>query len=112
MKCFISIGTGHPGIRSVSDRGVKKLLEALKKEATDTDRTSEQFLSRWREHVERDRCFRFNVHRGLENVGLEEFEQQGLLKEATSTYLLERDTKGKVLRCAKNLRAKECTYEA
>ena len=30
VKCFISIGTGHPGITTVSERGLKNLMETLK----------------------------------------------------------------------------------
>lgn len=112
VKCFISIGTGHPGIRSVSDKGLKNLVQTLQKEATETESTNQQFLGRWRDHVEKDRCFRFNVEHGLENVGLAEFEQQDLIQAATSTYLKERGTKGKVRMCVENLRMKECTSSA
>ncbi|KAF2469234.1 phospholipase [Lindgomyces ingoldianus] len=112
VKCFISIGTGHPGIRSVSDKGLKNLLETLQKEATETESTNQQFLGRWRDHVEKDRCFRFNVDHGLENVRLAEFEEEDLIRAATSTYLKERVTKGKLRVCVENLRMKECMYGA
>ncbi|KAF2706977.1 FabD/lysophospholipase-like protein [Pleomassaria siparia CBS 279.74] len=107
VKCFISIGTGHAGIRSVSDKGMKNLIQTLQKEATETENTNQQFLGRWRNHVENDRCFRFNVEHGLENVGLAEFDQHDLIRAATSTYLKERGTKGKVRSCVENLRTKE-----
>jgi predicted acylesterase/phospholipase RssA len=112
VKCFISVGTGHPGIRSVSDKGLKHLLETLQKEATETESTSEKFLARWRGHVEEGRCFRFNVHHGLEDVGLAEYTEEGLIRDATRTYLETRVTMGEVERCVKNLRMKECTYVA
>ncbi|KAF2501496.1 FabD/lysophospholipase-like protein [Lophium mytilinum] len=107
VKCFISIGTGHPGTRSVSDKGLKNLVQTLQKEATETENTNQQFLGRWRDYVEKDRCFRFNVEHGLENVELAEFQQQDLIQAATSTYLRERGTKGKVRMCVENLRTKE-----
>jgi predicted acylesterase/phospholipase RssA len=110
VKCFISVGTGHPGIRSVSDKGLKHLLETLQKEATETESTSEKFLARWRDHVEKGRCFRFNVHHGLENVGLAEFAQEESIRTATFTYLQKRGTIGEVKSCVDNLRMKECTY--
>ena len=112
VKCFISVGTGHPGVRSISDKGLKNLLETLQKEATETENTNQQFLGRWRDHVEKDRCFRLNVDHGLETVRLAEFEQQDLIQAATSTYLGERVTKGKVRMCVENLRMKECMYGA
>lgn len=108
VKCFVSIGTGHPGIRSVSDKGFKNMIQTLQKEATETESTNQQWLGRWRNHVENNRCFRFNVEHGLERVGLAEFEQEDLIKAATRTYLDERGTKEKVRWCVENLRTKEC----
>ncbi|EON69655.1 hypothetical protein W97_08936 [Coniosporium apollinis CBS 100218] len=112
VKCFISVGTGHPGIRSVSDKGLKHLLETLQKEASETESTNEKFLSRWRDYVEKGRCFRFNVDHGLGSVRLEEFEEQDLVRAATSTYLQKRGTIGEVRACVENLRMKECMYSA
>lgn len=110
VKCFVSVGTGHPGIRSVSDKGLKHLIETLRKEATETESTNQKFLSRWRDYVEKSRCFRFNVDHGLDNVRLAEFEEQDLIRAATSTYLQKRGTIGEVRACVENLRMKECMY--
>lgn len=112
VKCFISVGTGHPGIRSVSDKGLKHFLETLQKEASETESTNQKFLGRWRDYVEKGRCFRFNVGHGLDNVRLAEFEEQDLIHAATSTYLQKRDTIGEVRTCVENLRMKECMYSA
>lgn len=107
IKAFISIGTGHPGIRSVSDKGLKQLVDTLRKEATETESTNQQFESRWREFMW-TKCFRFNVTNGLEDVKLAEFDQEDLLRAATVAYLTERATKGVVVACIENLRQKEC----
>jgi hypothetical protein len=112
VKCFISVGTGHPGIRSVSDKGLKHLLETLQKEASETESTNQKFLGRWRDYVEKGRCFRFNVDHGLDNVRLAEFEEEDLIRAATSTYLQKRGTIGEVRTCVENLRMKECMYSA
>jgi hypothetical protein len=109
VKCFVSIGTGHPGVRSVSDRGLKHLVETLRKESTETEKTTERFLSRWREHLDNNRCFRFDVRHGLEHVKLAEYQEQDMIKAATYTYLEGRDTMGKVRKCVENLRLKKCT---
>jgi hypothetical protein len=109
VKCFISIGTGHPGVRSVSDRGLKHLAETLRKEATETERTTEYFLSSWREHLDNNRCFRFDVGHGLEHVKLAEYQEEDLIKAATWTYLEGSYTTGKVRKCIENLRLKKCT---
>jgi predicted acylesterase/phospholipase RssA len=112
VKCFISVGTGHPGIRAVSDKGLKHFLETLQKEATETESTNEQFLGRWRDHVEKGRCFRFNVDHGLDHVRLAEFEEQPLIRDATLAYLRKRGTIGEVRACVENLRMKECMHRA
>jgi hypothetical protein len=108
VKCFVSIGTGHPGIRKVSDRSLKHLIETLQKEATETEGTNQQFEARWREYMVTGRCFRFNVSNGLEDVKLAEYEEQELIRQATVTYLEKRETIGRVVACAENLRKKEC----
>lgn len=109
VKCFISIGTGHPGIHSVSDKGLIKMIETMQKVVTETEKTNNEFLSRWRSHVDKGRCFRFNVEQGLGDVKLAEFDQQELIQVATSSYLDEHVTKAKVKTCVENLRTKECT---
>lgn len=109
VKCFISVGTGHPGIRSVSDKGLKHFLETLQKEATETEHTNQQFMGRWRDHEAKGRCFRLNVDHGLADVRLAEFEEEGLIKDATSAYLERRATIVMVSKCVDNLRLKECT---
>lgn len=108
VKCFISIGTGHPGVRSVSEKGFKSLIETLQKEASETENTNQRWLGQWREHVNNGRAFRFNVQHGLENVKLAEFEEQELIRAATLTYLEDRGTMGDVEKCVENLRMKEC----
>jgi predicted patatin/cPLA2 family phospholipase len=107
IKAFISIGTGRPMLQSISDKGLKHLVETLQREATETEGTNQQFESRWRELMA-TKCFRFNVTNGLENVRLAEFDQQDLLRTATLAYLTERATKGVVMACVDNLRKKEC----
>jgi hypothetical protein len=109
IKCFISMGTGHPGIRSVSEKGLKSLVETLQKVATETEATNQQFEGRWREHINGPvpRFFRFNVTNGLENVRLAEFDEEDLIRVATLTYMQERNTIGKVTACVENLRQKE-----
>ncbi|KAH7378467.1 hypothetical protein DE146DRAFT_749720 [Phaeosphaeria sp. MPI-PUGE-AT-0046c] len=107
VKCFVSIVTGHPGIRSVSDKSMKHLIQTLQKEATETEATNQQFEARWREYMMNGRCFRFNVSNGLEDVKLAEYEEQELIRQATVTYLEKRETIGRVVACAENLRKKE-----
>jgi hypothetical protein len=108
IKAFISISTSHPGIRSVSEEGLKQLIDTLRKEATETESTNQRFESRWREFMA-TKCFQFNVTNGLKDVKLAEFDQQDLLRAATVAYLTECATMGVVVACVENLHKKECT---
>ncbi|KAL6706652.1 hypothetical protein ACN47E_005194 [Coniothyrium glycines] len=107
VKCFVSIGTGHLGVRNVADKGLKHLLKTLEKEATQTEATNQEFLARWRNHVECGRCYRFNVGHGLEDVKLAEYQQQDRIQAATSSYLDGRQVKVDVRKCVDNLRLKQ-----
>lgn len=109
VKCFISIGTGHLGVRSIADKGFKHLVKTLEKEATQTESTNQQFLARWRDYVNKGRCFRFNVDHGLEGVKIAEYQEQNLIQAATESYLRERRTIVSVRSCVENLRLKQCT---
>ncbi|KAH7344369.1 phospholipase [Pyrenochaeta sp. MPI-SDFR-AT-0127] len=109
VKCFVSIGTGHPGVGKGADKRVAHLLKILKQQATQTESMNQEFLGRWRDHVKRGKCFRFNVTHGLEHVRLQEYEEQGQLQSATTAYLVEHETKTRVRICVENLRSKSCT---
>ncbi|KIW15832.1 hypothetical protein PV08_05882 [Exophiala spinifera] len=106
VKCFISVGTGNGGINPISDQAWKFLTENLKKVATDTRETEEAVSSRWRGHWNK-RYFRFNVHQGLQEVGLAEYKHGGLINAATAAYLESQDTKPRLLACVTNLRGKK-----
>ena len=68
IQCVVSIGTGEPALKPFGGnvKDVGKTLLAL---ATDTKNTAERFL-RAHTHIGlADRYFRFNVMKGLEDVG-------------------------------------------
>src|ERR1700723_2154189 len=70
VKCFISIGTGHPGNRAIEDKMINFLSKTLVDLVTATERTAAKFVSRWRDQYDEGRYFRFNVQQGLQDVGL------------------------------------------
>ena len=107
VKCFVSLGTGTGGINPMSDKAWKFLTESLAKVATDTRRTERDVADRWREH-QNMRYFRFSVNQGLQDVGLAEYKQRGLIEAATDDYLEGQDTKPRLYNCVMNLRAKKC----
>jgi hypothetical protein len=108
VKCFLSIGTGHPGITRVrAEKAFKFLTETLVKMATDTENIAGEFEHSWRGPLEERRYFRFNVQQGLQEVGLEEFKMKGDIQSATGAYLEERTNMLHVKDCIHALKDKQ-----
>lgn len=107
IKCFISIGTGVPGINPLSDRAWKFMTENIVKVVNETTETEQSFASRWRGHLDR-RYFRFNVQQGLQGLGLAEYKEQGRIDTVTDEYLQHQNTIPLVYKCVVNLRSKKC----
>jgi hypothetical protein len=87
VKCFISISTGHPGKRVNKDNIFKFFSRTLVGISTKTEETERKFITRWAGHFDEKRFFRFNVEQGLQDVGLAEYQQRGLIKAATQEYI-------------------------
>ncbi|KAL8701940.1 MAG: hypothetical protein Q9201_004645 [Fulgogasparrea decipioides] len=107
VKCFVSIGTGHPGKKAIDDNIAGFLVRTLKDIVTETESTAESFISRWRQQYEQKKYFRFNVHQGLQGVGLEEYKEQGAIEAATDEYLRQTEQKSQVRDCIHNLKSKQ-----
>ncbi|KAE8411715.1 hypothetical protein BDV36DRAFT_77864 [Aspergillus pseudocaelatus] len=106
VKCFVSIGTGDPGIAAIEDKALKFLSETLVSIATETGRTEKKFIARWAKHYDEKRYFRFNVEQGLQGVGLEEYREQGTIEAATHRYLDHQAQVFRVRDCVQNLKLK------
>jgi hypothetical protein len=96
LKCFVSIGTGHPRTKPIAEGALKFFSETLVDIATQTEETAKVFINRHRYLYERKRYFRFNVQQGLQGVGLEEFEKEALIDAATADYMDSQQTKSAV----------------
>jgi hypothetical protein len=109
IKCIVSIGTGNPGLSAVGYQPWS-IVETLKQIVTQTENTEEVFAMHHRDLIDGgQRYFRFNVPYGLEKVGLEEYERQGEITDATIAYLNNHQTvKYQVRDCAQNLGHKKC----
>ena len=107
IKCLVSIGTGQPSLKPFGDSLIdigKTLLDL----ATDTEYTAELFLREHRELARRKCYFRFNVEKGLENVGLEDSQQMNVIAAATGKYLRSQTVYEQLQSCAENLLSREC----
>src|SRR5271154_4174064 len=110
VKCFISVGTGNPGKKAIENNMIKFLSGTLVAMATETEKTADRFVARWRQHFDEKRYFRFNVHQGLQGVSLAEYKEQGVIEAATDEYLKHQEQKFRVRDCVLNLKQKQSVY--
>jgi predicted acylesterase/phospholipase RssA len=107
IKCLVSIGTGMPSLKPFKDDAlhIQKTLAAI---ATETEQTAERFR---RERTSLDntgRYHRFNVHHGLENIGLEEAKKVKEMVAATRKYITSQEVYKQMQSCATNIAYGEC----
>ncbi|KJZ69359.1 hypothetical protein HIM_11241 [Hirsutella minnesotensis 3608] len=106
LRCLVSIGTGVPALQPVCDDvlGVGATLTNL---ATETEKTAEQFRRDKSSLDDEGRYYRFNVSRGLEDVGLEESKKQHEIAAATGRYVTSQDVFRQMKACANGLARKQ-----
>ena len=110
VKCFISIGTGKPATKAFEGNVFKFLRKTVVEIATETEATEKKFIRRWTEHHNNNRYFRFNVERGLQTVGLEEYDKLGEIESAVEEYLTYVPQMSRVRDCVSNLLLKQSVY--
>ncbi|PYH40038.1 phospholipase, patatin family protein, partial [Aspergillus saccharolyticus JOP 1030-1] len=110
VKCFISIGTGNPGKKAIEDNLFKFMSKTLPELTTQTEYSESKFIANWRQHYNSKRYFRFNVEQGLQEVGLAEYQDQGLIEAATQGYLDHQTVDFRVRDCIENLESKQSVY--
>jgi predicted acylesterase/phospholipase RssA len=110
VKCFVSIGTGNPGKKALSDNIATFLAKSLAGIVTDTEATERKFIARWAEHYNEKRYFRFNVDQRLQDVGLAEYREQGKIEAATDEYLRHPMQRFRARDCIQNLLQKQSVY--
>lgn len=96
IHCLISIGTGKPHIKPFGGQ-LAEVAATLVRIATETEHTADGFP---RSHPGlRDQYFRFNVPKGLEEVGINEHEKMSRISTVTVDYLNELNTRTEVEKC-------------
>ena len=103
VKCLVSIGTGVPSLKPFPG-DVLHIGEALVAIATETEQTAERFRRDKAYLDSSSRYFRFNVVRGLEDLGLEEATKAKDIAAATRRYVASQETYKQMQACAGNLR--------
>lgn len=107
IRCLVSIGTGIPSLTPFP-RGLIQIGKTLVSIATQTETTAETFR-RDKANLGSDiGYFRFNVIRGLEDIGLEESEKKKEIAAATHRYVESDEVLKQMRACAGTLSGREC----
>ena len=107
VKCLVSIGTGVPSLKPFQD-DVLHIGETLVLIATETEQTAERFRRDKSLLDNTGRYYRFNVTRGLEDIGLEESKKSKEIAAATRRYIGSQEVFKQMQACADNVAGREC----
>ncbi|CAK7223200.1 hypothetical protein SBRCBS47491_005129 [Sporothrix bragantina] len=106
LQCVVSIGTGVPNLKPVRD-DVLRIWATLKDLVTETEKTAQQF-HRDKSNLDNEgRYYRFNVDRGLEEIGLEESKKKREIAAATRRYVESQTVFKQIQACANSLAGRE-----
>ncbi|KAI1746523.1 hypothetical protein F4782DRAFT_55480 [Xylaria castorea] len=86
IQSLLSIGTGVPDLKKFGNN-MKEVIETLKEIATETEKTEERFYNYHNFLGLGGRYFRFNVNRGLFDVGLDDHKKLAEIEASTEDYL-------------------------
>lgn len=108
IKCLVSIGTGIPSLKPFKD-DVFSIGTTLLAIAKETERTAETFRRDKTCLDNTSRYYRFNVTRGLEDVGLEESKKKKEIAAVTRAYVTSQDVfKQMQACCASDVAGRKC----
>ncbi|KAF2203800.1 FabD/lysophospholipase-like protein [Delitschia confertaspora ATCC 74209] len=102
VKCLVSIGTGVPSLTLFKD-DLLSIGRSLLAIAIETEKTAERF-SRDKSRLDnRGQYYRFNVLRGLEDIGLEDSKGKNTIIAATDRYIESHAVFKQIKACADNV---------
>jgi hypothetical protein len=109
INCFLSIGTGQPTEKGFG-KGLKGIASTLIRISTETEQTATRFARvnaplLGASLLRKDIHFRFNVVKGLEEIGLERHEDMAKIAAATKVYLSSPKISSDLIACAGALRS-------
>jgi hypothetical protein len=107
VNCLVSIGTGVPSLKPFKD-DVLHIGETLVAIATETEQTAERFRRERSLLDSTGRNYRFNVVRGLEDIGLEEAKKVKEMAAATRRYISSQEVHKQMQACAGGIAGMEC----
>lgn len=110
IGCLLSIGTGILRQEQFNDSNVFSLLGTIINVSTDTEVAYSEFMTNHPALYKGERYFRFNVDRGLESIGLEEYKKLPQLESVTRNYCQREEIRDRVESCAHRLSDRESRY--
>ena len=104
IQCIVSIGTGQPTEKGFGS-GLKEIASTLIHIATETEQTAARFATGYAPSLgpslnSSKAYFRFNVVKGLEEIGLERYEDKAKIAAATKAYLSGPEISSHIVACA------------
>lgn len=106
ILCLVSIGTGMPSVKPFGDN-LKSVGQALLAIAIDTEKCAENFQRHHLPLAKQHRYCRFNVLRGLEDVGLEDASKIDRIIGATRRYIQTQNVFEQFEACSERLRERD-----
>lgn len=106
IQCLLSVGTGTLGLRPWGGN-LKEVGKTLVRIATQTEDTARLFGDSHSSLRNTGKYSRFNVDDGLQQVGLEEYKQIGLIAAATTQYLNLHNSRKSLKECTENLKGEK-----
>lgn len=107
LKYLVSIGTGVPSLKPFQN-DVFHIGDTLAAIATETEQTAERFRRDKSDLDNRGQYYRFNVDRGLEDIGLEESKKKKEIAAATRRYVASQGVLKQMQACADSMARREC----
>ena len=107
IKCLVSIGTGVPSLTPFKD-DIISISRSLLAIATETEKTAERFSRDKSRLDDMRRYYRFNVLRGLEDIGLEDSKRKNAIVAATDRYIELQAVFKQMKACADSMSGREC----
>jgi hypothetical protein len=94
IQCIVSIGPGVPELEGSRDN-LEEVVETLKL-ISETEETERRFYRNQKLLGLDNRYFRYNIQRGLGEIGLEEHNKFDVIEAGTQCYLQLPETKAKI----------------
>ena len=107
VKRLVSIGTGVPSLKPFK-ADVLHIGATLVAIATETEATAERFQREQSALDSTGRYYRFNVDRGLEDIGLEEAKKAKEMAAATRRYMNTQAVHRRMQECAGRIARRAC----